>query len=45
MIEVKIWQIVCAVIASAMGGATIGFLAFAIFANCKYRDHQFTKDE
>jgi len=44
MIEIKVWQLICAVIASAMGGATIGFLFFAIIANSKYRDLQHRAD-
>lgn len=44
MIEIKLWQLVCAVLASAMGGATIGFLFFAILANHKYRHLQARED-
>ncbi len=45
MIEIKLWQLVCAIVAALMVGANIGFLFFAIVANSNYRDHQFTKDE
>jgi len=44
MIEIKLWQLVCAVLAALMGGATIGFLFFAILANYKYRNLQARED-
>lgn len=40
MIEIKLWQLVCAIVAALMAGANIGFLFFAIVANSNYRDLQ-----
>ncbi|NPV05639.1 MAG: hypothetical protein HPY67_12990 [Syntrophaceae bacterium] len=40
MIEIKLWQLVCAIVAALMAGANIGFLFFAIVANRNYRDLQ-----
>lgn len=40
MIEIGIVRLICAMLASAMAGATFGFLLCAILANSKRMDMQ-----
>lgn len=40
MVEISLVKLFCALVASLLAGANIGFLAAAIFANSKYRDLQ-----